>query len=145
MSETKAGNIEAIRDWSNRYFYTKDEINKMFINEGITLPSFFLEEQEVIGKLFQNTDIACQCIPFFKEGVSEEHWSNVGQVWTHSEINNNVIDKLFYGFIINQNQNSNEYVFGNGSISYNSNSENFSLNFTTAYNTWLVLIYQKPV
>jgi hypothetical protein len=32
MSETKAGNIEAIRDWGKRYFYTKNEVNEMFIS-----------------------------------------------------------------------------------------------------------------
>ena len=38
MSETKAGNIEAIRDWSKRYFYTKSDVSEFFtkLNTGLT-------------------------------------------------------------------------------------------------------------
>lgn len=38
MSETKAGNIEAIRDWSKRYFYTKSDVSEFFtkLNGGLT-------------------------------------------------------------------------------------------------------------
>lgn len=38
MSESKAGNIEAIRDWSKRYFYTKADVSEFFtkLNTGLT-------------------------------------------------------------------------------------------------------------
>ena len=38
MSESKAGNIEAIRDWSKRYFYTKSDVSEFFtkLNTGLT-------------------------------------------------------------------------------------------------------------
>ena len=38
MSESKAGNLEAIRDWSRRYFYTKSDVAEFFtrLNDGLT-------------------------------------------------------------------------------------------------------------
>ena len=38
MSEIKTGNIEAIRDWTKRYFYTKSDVSEFFtkLNTGLT-------------------------------------------------------------------------------------------------------------
>ena len=38
MSSSQAGNIEAIRDWSRRYFYTKSDVSEFFtkLNTGLT-------------------------------------------------------------------------------------------------------------
>ena len=42
MSQNKAGDIVGIRDWSNRYFYNKDEIADFFIKASSGLKAYLL-------------------------------------------------------------------------------------------------------
>ena len=42
MGDNKAGNIEAIRDWSKRYFYTKSDIGEFFIKQSSGLSAYSL-------------------------------------------------------------------------------------------------------
>ena len=79
-----AGNIEAIRDWVNRYYYKKSEVNKYFtrLNEGLTAYALTLighaNEQVTLTELNQqspqtytitlNSDGIYQGLFFFNTG-----------------------------------------------------------------------------
>ena len=109
----------------------------------MAMDRFNINEYETQGKFLDGSDICGWAVPFFKNGAAESNWSNSGSTWTNSEINSNTIDDLLYAFVINQDQQGN-YSFGTGAIQWNKSSGNFTLNFSTSYNTWIMLIYTKP-
>lgn len=109
----------------------------------MAMDRFNINEHETQGKFLDGSDICGWAVPFFKNGAAESHWSNSGNIWTNSEINSDTIDDLLYAFVINQNQQG-VYSFGTGTIQWNKASGNFTLNFSTSYNTWIMLIYTKP-
>ena len=109
----------------------------------MAMDRFNINEYETQGKFLDGSDICGWAVPFFKNGAVESHWSNSGNTWTNSEINSDTIDDLLYAFVINQNQQG-VYSFGTGTIQWNKASGNFTLNFGTSYNTWIMLIYTKP-
>ena len=84
MSDSKAGNIEAIRDWSKRYFYTKSDVGEFFtkLNSGLSAYSLTIvgpantqititdddqtNPQEYV--ITTNTNGTYQSLFFFNEG-----------------------------------------------------------------------------
>ena len=103
-----------------------------------------INKYETPGRFFDEFDIYGQAIPFYENGAVESHWTYAGTIWTNSEIDGTVIDELFGGFVINQDDQGNFSYPGSGTIVWNKASENFTLDFSVGYNTWLFILYTKP-
>lgn len=110
---------------------------------GGLMQGFNINEYETPGTFLDEFDICGWAIPFYKDGAADSHWTYNGSEWVDDEIDSNTIDEVLFSFIINQDQQGN-YSFTTGVVTWNKAAGNFSLNFSTSYNTWLMLIYTKP-
>ncbi len=81
-----------------------------------------------------------QLIPFFLEGVAAAGWEQSGGNWVNSAFSAGDIDLIIKSTIVNETQ-AGAYSTTGGTVVFNNTTGVWTLNFSTSYNTYIMLDY----
>ena len=81
-----------------------------------------------------------QLIPFYLAGAAAEGWQQSGSSWVNSEFSAGDIDLIIKSTIVNETQ-AGAYSLTSGTVVFNNSTGVWTLNFSTAYNTYIMLDY----
>lgn len=97
-----------------------------------------------IGDIEDIGEIDTLLLQFFSEGSAASGWTSSGQAWSYDFVTNNPFDSLLDYSIIGEDSSGNLSQIS-AAVTYNATAKTFSMNFQTAYNTYLVLKVIKKV
>lgn len=81
-----------------------------------------------------------QLIPFYQEGAAAPEWSQVSGGWANENFAAGDIDLILRSVIINETSGG-AYSLTSGTVQFNNTTGVWTLNFTTAYNTYIAVDY----